>query len=422
MRPMRLRLSAPSDRAARSFVGLWLATATGTLGLSILDLLLPLIVARDNLSPLLVAGVTSALNLPWLIFGLPAGVLLDRVDRLRVLRGVYILGLLAALGILLADQRGQWLLVSAYLAALLAGVAATLKEPATFTLVPHLVPAARLDLANARLFIALQIVESTAFPIAGALALLGIATAAGGAAATCALAVLCLLPVRRLSRGPEARPTTAMHPHWRSELVSGLRFIRQHPTLRTITGMAAVINASWTGWMAVFLLYALDPGPMRLSTVTYGVLIAAGGVGGLLGAALALRVQHRFGRRASIGINVVGNGLAFLSPVLTANPWIIGAAVGIGGIGGPMWGLTTVSLQQRAVPDALRGRVASAYRMVSLGAQALGPLITGSVAQLLGLRAAFALAAAATFLTLIPWLRGLHERDLEGTHATAAAG
>ena len=104
-----------------------------------------------------------------------------------------------------------------------------------------------------------------------------------------------------------------------------------------------------------------------------------------------------------------------MPPSVGRTPRRTGAIIAVLSLAG-----TTVSLQQRAVPDHLRGRVASAYRVVSLGAQAVGPLILGGVAQVAGLRAAFLLAATATLLTLIPWLRGLSERDLAGEEVNDA--
>ena len=86
----------------------------------------------------------------------------------------------------------------------------------------------------------------------------------------------------------------------------------------------------------------------------------------------------------------------------------------IGDLGGPLWGIAALSLQARATPDALRGRVASAYRFVSFGAMAMGPLVGSAVAARSGIQTLFGLCALLTALLVIPWMRIVTEDALAG--------
>jgi MFS family permease len=135
----------------RAFLLLWIASSTGYLARLVVRLALPLVAIRLTTSPLLVSGVTFALAVPWLLFGLPAGVLADRFDRWHVLLWATALGLgvcvLLAGGALL----GLLSLPALHAAALLLGISETLTETATTAFTPLLISHRQLEQANMRL-------------------------------------------------------------------------------------------------------------------------------------------------------------------------------------------------------------------------------------------------------------------------------
>jgi len=386
--------------ATGRFAVLWLATALAFVTDEVTKLLFPLLAADLTRSPLRVSLVTFALSAPWLLVSLPAGALVDRLDR----RGV-LLGVNAARVVVLAVLATLWAadvvtLPLLALAAFLYGISETFFEPTTQAITPMVVARDGLERANTRLMGVQMAVEVLGTPLGGALAAIGLAIglASGSVGFALAFAVLLLL------RG-SYRPARTTHRHLAHEIADGVRFLWSQPLLRAIALMAAVINGCWTAWAAVFVLYAVEPGPMGLTSFEYGLVLTGGGIGGVLGTILAGTVDRRFGRRWSIGINIIGNAVGFGAAALTANAWLVGLAVLIGGLGGPMWGIAATSLQQRAVPDELRGRVSAVYRFIGFGALALGALLGGLLAELLGIRAVFAVTAALTLLTLVPFAR-----------------
>ncbi len=396
-------------RWASRFRALWSAAGAGYLGDQVTRLALPLFAASVADSPLPVSGVALALTVPWLLVGLPAGAVVDRLDRRRVLLGANALRLLAVVPLVIAAALGAVTLPLLYGCALALGVGDTLAETATNVLVPAIVPDERLEGANARLYGARTAIEIVALPLGGALAAVGLALAAGAGAASfaVALAAIVALPGRFRPDQPRSRPVAA-------EVGEGLRFLWDHALLRTIAAMAAVINACWSAWGALFVLHAVAPGPMGLSPFGYGLLLTAGGVGGLLGTAGAGLVQRRLGRRWAIGINVAVNAVMFAATALTANPWLVAPAIVLGDLGGPLWGIAVLSLQARIVPDALRGRVGSAYRFVSFGAMALGAFVGGLAAEAVGVRAVFAACALLTGAMLVPFVQVVTEASMRG--------
>jgi MFS family permease len=397
----------------RGFLLLWLASTAGYFSGWVMKLALPIVAAQMTNSPLLVSGVTFALTVPWLLFGLPAGALADRFDRRKLLLGAAIGRLLSLALLALAVVGHAVSLPQLYGTAFIMGSAETLSDTAATALVPVLVPQNRLEWANGWLIGAQQLIELIAPPVSGAVTAVGLALAVGLGGAGYVVALVALLLLRGAFRPARAR---AAPRHLAADIVEGVRFLWQQPILRTIGLMAAVINACWAAWLAVLVLYALAPGPLRLSAFQYGLLLTGSGVGGLIGAVLARPVERWLGRRWLIGLNILGNGVLFAAPVLTTSVWLIGAAIVIGGIGGPMWTIEAVSLQQRLAPAALQGRVTAAYRFLGLGAEAVGPIVGGIIGQFLGVEAVFLGSALLTVLMLIPFFHMVTEKALAASH------
>ncbi|HEY5001719.1 MAG TPA: MFS transporter, partial [Ktedonobacteraceae bacterium] len=121
-------------------------------------------------------------------------------------------------------------------------------------------------------------------------------------------------------------------------------------------------------------------------------------------------------RRWSIGLNILGNTVMFVAPALTTNVWIIGGAAILGGFTGPLWTITVASFIGRMLPTELQGRINAAYRFFGEGLAVVGPLLVGLIAQLYGLRIAFALCACMTFLMFIPFFLTVTEKAMNQEH------
>ncbi len=405
---------ASAQKERENFAALWSAASAGYFGGQLAKFALPLFAAAMTESAALVSGVAVALTAPWLVIGLLAGALVDRIDRRTVLLAVNALRLLAMGAIALCSVTGAVTIPLLYLSALALGVADAFGETATISLAPMVVADERLEPANARLVGSQTVAEIVALPLGGALAAVALGLTTAASAACFALAMVALMALR--GQFLPARHETR---HILAEIGDGVRCLWSHRLLRTITGMAAVINACWSAWGALLVLYAVAPGPMGLSPFAYGLLLTAGGCGGLLGTFSAATIQRRAGRRWAVGINVCVNAAMFATTALTANPWFVAPAIVIGDFGGPIWGIAVLSLQARAVPDRLRGRVASAYRFVSFGAMAVGTAIGGVAAEVFGIRAVFAACALLTVALLIPFVTIVTESAMRGESVPA---
>ena len=189
--------------------------------------------------------------------------------------------------------------------------------------------------------------------------------------------------------------------------------------LRPLAVMLGVQNMAFSAMYSVLVLYAVAPGPMGLSEGGFGVLLAALGVGSLIGTWLAVPAERRLGRVRVLVVAVVLSGTSLLVPAVTANAVLVGASEVVSGVAIVLWNVVTVSLRQRITPDRLLGRMNASYRLVGWGTMPLGAILGGFLAEALGLRATFAIAAAVTLL-LLPAFRLVTEEAIDRAEAAAS--
>jgi MFS family permease len=389
-------------RLGPSFWKLWSASALSNLADGLVKVALPLVAVTLTDSPGLVAGVTLAVTLPWLVFALPAGALADRVDRRGAMvtadvvraAAVAVLAVTVALG-LESSVAAIWAL---YAVALLLGTAETVYDTCAQSMLPQVVSRDRLPRANGRLIAAeLTANEFVGPPLGGLLVAAGVAAAFATPAALWAAAVGALLLLRGGFSVPREAPTTL-----RADVAEGLRYLWRHRLLRTLATMTGLFNLATNATFAVFVLYAVGPdSAMGLTEATFGLLFATIAAGSLIGALLADPIIGRLGRSRSLFLGILGGVGTVGIPALTTSPLVIAAVFLLGGLTNALWNVVAVSLRQRITPDRILGRINSSYRLVAWGTRPLGAAAGGVLGELLGLRAVFGIAAALILITLL---------------------
>jgi MFS family permease len=402
----------------RNFTKAMVASGFANLADGVLWVALPLLAVELTRSPLLIAGVTVAARLPWLLAPV-AGAFADRLDRrqsmvrVNLVRTVLLGGLAVAVAVDLAT------LPMLYAVAILLGVAETLFDTSAQSLLPAVVGRDDLTRANSRLY-AVELVANTFIgpPLGGLLAAAGLAVALGLPAAAYLVGAGCLALLVGSFRAAGAGPAGSTR--LRDDIAEGTRFVWRHPVLRPLAIMLGVQNMAFSAAFSVFVLFAVAPGPMGLSKAGYGILTATLGVGSLLGSWLAVPVERRLGRVNTLVLSIVLNAVTLAVPVVTALPVPIGASMVASGAGIVLWNVITVSLRQRITPDRLLGRMNASYRLVGWGTMPLGAALGGVLAEALGLRGAFLVAALLT-LAVLAGFRFVTEEAIARAEAAEAA-
>ena len=358
----------------------------------------PLLVASQTHDPRLVALAPLLQQLPWLLFGLYAGVVADRVDRRRVV----LLGNLArsaVLAVLVATVvSGHVSIVVVLIVLFLFGAAETFVDTTASTLTPMLVEKADLGIANSRLFASHITVNQLVGPPVGA------ALFAGGMAWPFVAEVVCLvfgtLLVARIRLPEHGTPPEARN-GVRSDIAEGFRWLWHHPPVRTLALVIITFNITWGAAWSVLVLYATVH--LHMHEVGFGLLTTSAALGGLVGTTsygwLERRVPLATLMRACLTLEVCTHlGLA-LAPA----PWVAVAILFVFGAYAFVWGTLSSSVRQRSVPTEFQGRVASVYLVGVYGGLVVGSALGGTIAHRYGITAPFWFAGvgSAVFLALI---------------------
>ena len=386
-----------SGNLGANYWRLWSASAVSNLADGVFWIAFPLLAISLTDSPALIAGVAVVGRLPWLIFVLFAGALADRLDRRRTMFLVALLRSGVAAVIALSIVTGFVNLPLLYVAAFVLGVGETLFDTAAQSIMPSVVDRDRLSQANGRLYaVELTMNQFVGPPVGGILAGVAIGFAFGASAVAFAIAAACLaLLTGSFKPAPRAEQTSVV-----ADIREGLRYLFGHRLLRTLAIMVGTMNLASSAVFAIFVLYAVSPGPMGLDALGFGVVTTAFAIGSLIGSLAVERVEARLGRSRVLLLTIVLGAITVVVPGLTANAWVIGIAFAVWGFGIMMWNVVTVSLRQRIVPDALLGRVNASYRLFAWGTQPIGAVLGGLIAEAFGLRAVFLFAGLITVMLL----------------------
>lgn len=386
--------ATPLGGSYRKLLG---AAASSNLADGVFQVALPLLAVRLTQSPAVVAGLTLAARLPWLLFGIVAGVLADRWDRLRTMVRVdlaraVLIGALAVTA--LAGHDRLWVL---YVVAVVLGIGETLFDTSSQSIMPSVVGSDDLSRANGRLYaVEMGMNQFVGPPIGGMLVGISVALAFGASALAYAAAGAVLATISGSFRPQRRGPPTGM----RQDIAGGMRFLRQHRVLRTLTAMVSVSLLSSTAAFALFPLFVVAPGPLGLTEFQFGLLLTAAAAGSLVSSLVTERVERALGRQRTLLLCIVvdGTAIATLAIAHLAVAIVVGVALGFSQV---LWQVVSTSLRQRIVPGHLLGRVNGVHRTFAMGSMVVGAAAGGALAELFGIRPVLVGAGAATLLCVL---------------------
>lgn len=379
-----------------AFVRYWTASTTGAFGTTVSTVAIQVLVVQVLVAtPAEVGVVNAARVLPYAFLGVFAGVLVDRVRRKPLLvwsNAAQAVALLAIPGLWLVDA----LSLSAVAVVLfVVGALSVLEIAARQSFLPRLVPRTALLSANARIDQG-DTVALTSGPALGGgmVAVIGAPFTVLADALTCAIGAVMNARVRVEEPSLPRRPSTPADVV--SDIADGIRFVYRH---RTVAPHAISTHIWFVGnAMAVTAFAPFALREMGLGAVAYGVVLAFTGVGGLLGALVAVRAGRRLGAGGAMLLGVVVAPVAWgctaLAPPTMFGVVVLGAAQVIAGFGMGVENANSLGYRQSVTPDGMQGRMNATIRSANRTCAVIGALAGGLIAQLLGLRPALWVAVA----------------------------
>lgn len=402
----------------RDFRSLWTAAAFSNLADGLGRTAVPLIATTLTRDPFAISVIGALAFLPWLVFGIPAGMIVDRFDRRYVMALANAIRGGVALWLAILTVSGSLSLWALFLGTLVFGLGETLFDNATNAVVPGVVRREQLDRANGWMQAAQVTIDSfIATPIAGVLFAVSLAlplwTGAAGYLVPIALALM--LPfsaARPLQKRSVAAPTapdtvTGVAPQpvaaplvrERVTASEGIRYLWNNRFLRKMVLFTATVGSALAFAQAATILFFLDT--MSVAPVAIGFVTAGIGVGALLGSIVASRLVTRFGRGPVMLIANVIAGVASILVGFAPEIWTAVIAYAIMAFAVSTWNVPWGALRQQIIPPHLFGRVLGITRTLTWGIFPLATLLGGWVAAQTDLRLPFVIGGVVILVAAV---------------------
>ena len=417
----------PSRRTSlwrhRDFRLLWAGDVVSVFGFSLVGLAIPLLALQLLEADAFEMGLLTALeNLAFLLIGLPAGALVDRWLKRRVL----IWGDLTRGAMLLSIPIAWWLgvltLPQVYVVVFLVGCVTVFFDVANQSYLPELVPSDAISEGNAKLQATQQVAQ------VGGPSIAAVMVRFLGSPLTIALTSICMaasaLFVSRI-RTEDRRPERVEGSRLRSEIAEGLQFVVRHPLLIRITACTGLSNFATSLSGGLFVLYVVRT--LGLSETTLGLVFSTFAAGGLIGAVTSDRIARLLGEGRSIPISALFMAVTMVStplaayvspaPVLLVGGFLSGYAMVV-------YNVVQVSFRQRLCPPALLGRMNASIRFMVWGPMPVGAFVGGILGAQVGVVPALWVSVALGFVGALPVLlsplnrMGDLPRELEAVDTT----
>ncbi|WP_182113398.1 MULTISPECIES: MFS transporter [unclassified Actinotalea] len=363
-----------------AFTNLFTANLSSSLGDGISRVAAPLLAARLTDDPLLVAGVTVAAMLPWLLLAIPAGVLVDRVDRRHALGFANGARTAAALALVLLVATGTltiwWLLAVVFVY----GALETVYDGAVRAVVPSLVGRTDLHRANSRIEAGELVVQNfAAAPLTSWLFAAAVVAPLGLGAAVFALAAVLAFLLPAAAAGTHRASTSEPAVRWYRQLVDGYRFIRGNRMLLTLWLLSTATGLCFAAATATWVVFVLDR--LAVPEAWFGSVLLAGAVGGILGTLVVGRLATAFGTGPVMAVANLVASAALIGVGAVPTLWVGVAGFALTSAAITVWNVLVVSLRQSLVPSALLGRVHGTWRTLLWGTTPVGALLGGLLAR-----------------------------------------
>ena len=355
----------------RDYMLLWSGQVVSTLGSSAAGIIYPLLILAITDSPG-AAGLASALRaLPYLLFSLPVGALIDRWDRKRVMIVCDLLRALVVLTVPLALWLGVLSLWQIYAVAFVEGslfVFFNIAEVAALSRVVPKVDMPRATAQNEAAFGAALI----AGPSIGTLLFQTLGRAAPFVADALSYLVSAASLWRIRTDFRAAAPATRRH--LGTEIAEGLTWLWRQPLIRYMAFLTGAMNFIYAATPLMMIVLAKQ---MGASDVDIGLAFSIGGIGGIVGSLIGGRIQRRF----SFGQVIIGviwiQALLFPLYLVLPKFYLLGALYALIYTLAPVYNVVQFSYRLALIPDALQGRVNSSFRLLAFGFNPLGAALCG---------------------------------------------
>lgn len=383
----------------RDFLLLWGGQTVSAVGSQVSALALPLLaVTVLRATAFEVSLLTFLTSLPFLLVSLPAGVVVDRVRKRRLMLNCDIARMVLIGTVPATAVMWHVTLWQLYAVAGATGVLTVFFDVAYQSYLPVVVQRENLIDGNAKLATTDSLSRLTGPALGGALAgLIGAARTITADAASFAISAVSLMLIRTPERRAEARKA-GERVRFRDAMAQGISFVVRHPILRNIVACTGTSNFFWTGTSAIRVVFLVRT--LHASSAAVGGIFTVGAAGGLVAGLVARRLTRRVGSARIIWLAAAVPGPVYLLLPLAQPGWGI-LVYGLGwatySASAVIYNTAQVAYRQAICPPELLGRMNASVRWLVWGSLPLGALFGGALGTWIGLRAALTVCVLGTW-------------------------
>jgi MFS family permease len=364
-----------------AFNRMWAASVISNLSDGILIAAAPLLAISLTDSTVLISAIGAMVMLPWLLFAIPIGVLVDRIDRRFILAGANATrsAVVGVLAVLIATHHVSiyWLLVASFVI----GVCEVAADTTSQSLIPQILEEKNFEKGNSRLQISETVIQGfVGAPISGfiyaiAIALpffinsLGLAVAA---LLAFSIPIKYLQDVRKDDIEKEKKKFVA-------DMKFGIRYLYNEKVLRRLVLTTASIGICYSMGTATMVLFIIKE--LELPKQLFGVILTIQGLGAISGAFMAPRLSKKFGRSTVMTFGITSSSAVLLLQGFSPNIYIFVALATFGAFAVSQWNILLMATYQTVIPTELYGRIHGTRRTLVWGMMPVGSLLGGVLAH-----------------------------------------
>ena len=364
-----------------AFNRMWASSMVSNLSDGILIAAAPLLAISLTDSTVLISAIGAMVMLPWLLFAIPIGVLVDRVDRRFIMAGANATrsAVVGVLALLIATDHVTiyWLLVASFVI----GVCEVAADTTAQSLIPQILEEKNFEKGNSRLQISETVIQGfVGAPLSGFIYAIAIAlpffiNSLGLAVASLlalSIPIKYLQDVRKDDVEKEKKKFVA-------DMKFGIKYLFNEKVLRRLVVTTASIGVCYSMGMATMVLFIIKE--LELPKQLFGVVLTIQGIGAITGAFMAPRLSKKFGRSRVMTFGITSSSLVLLLQGFSPNIYVFVALATFGAFAVSQWNILLMATYQTVIPNELYGRIHGTRRTLVWGMMPIGSLMGGVLAH-----------------------------------------
>ena len=396
-------MSNTKTKFSPSFQKLWSSSAASNVSDGLLKTAVPLLATTLTTDPFWISTIAAIVMLPWLLFAIPVGGLVDRINRRQMLALANSVRLSAALLLAVSVGLEFITLPLLLLTTFMFGIGEVIYDTTMQSMIPQVLEKDQLEQGNARLQVtSVTLGEFVGAPLSGVLYAISITLPFLFGAIGVVVAVLLVLTIPlKYSNNIQDHKVVEKKNFW-ADVRFGIRYLYEHKTLLKLVLLTSSIGFFFSASSSTMVLFLTQT--LNVPVALFGVLLAMPAVGALLGSMLSHRISKRLGRTTVMAWSMALSSLLVILQGFSPNYMVLAVLITLGTAIITMWNVLLMATYHQIIPTELFGRIHGTRRTLVWGLMPIGSLLGGLIATI-DLRMPFFVGGAICFILALVGFR-----------------